>query len=888
VIRHVRAWLVRVAGFVAPRRGEREFADELQSHIELQTEDHIRAGVPPAEARRRVLARMGSVAAIAEAHRDRRGLPHLESLLLDARYAVRGLRRSPGFAAACAATLALGIGINSAIFSVVNGVLFAPLPYARPEQLVTIWSSHPEIRGQSAAMSRDNAMDLRASMTTLSSLELLQANITSTATIPINGEGVTLNGAQVTPGLFDLLGTPALYGRGLQRGDDTSVIVISHSLWQRQFGGDPAVVGRKLGSGAASATVVGVMPAGFALPYPSMLQASVSFVSSADVAFWIPLLDPKPGSTDRSARRFAVLARLKDHTSVDAARADLDRAWQQLAQAYPEVNRGWQAFLVPLHQQAVAPVRASLLLLFASVGLVLLIACVNVANLVLARGMARQRELALRAALGARRMRLVQQVVIDGVLLSSIGAALGLLLARWTTPLIVRLAPAGTPRLDEIGTNWTVVIFTMIIALACGIAVSVLPALAASRASMRSALAEGGRSASDPRRRLRGGLVSAEVALAVVLTVGAGLLTRSFVAVLNTNPGFASDGLLTLGINVPVRHNTDETRVAFYRELFQRLETVPGVVSVGGTTRLPLGGTNSITQVAVEGRIPDGPWPEADFRRAVHDYFETMRIPILRGRGFTDADRAGAPPVVVVNQTLARRLFADEDPLGRQIRLGPSSPVRQATIVGIVGDLRHHKLDVAPAPEVYINYLQGPPVAPLLAIRTSADPSALATSIRAALREVDEAIVPSNVRTMADLKAASVSDRVFLVALVLGFGVLALTLAAVGVYGVLSLLVTERTREIGIRLALGASPRGLVALVVKHALVLTALGVAGGVIAALALSPLLASQLYGVAPTDPATLAGVAAVLLLVAMVAALAPATRVLRVDPVRTLRCD
>ena len=884
--RHLRRWLARVAGFLAPGRGEREFADELQSHIELQTDDHIRAGVPPAEARRRALARMGSVAAVAEAHRDRRGLPHLESLLQDARYAVRGLGRNPGFAAACAATLALGIGINSAIFSVVNGVLFAPLPYARPEQLVTIWSSHPEIRGQSAAMSRDNAMDLRASMTTIASLELLQANVTET--VPINGEGTTVSGVQVTPALFDLLGTPPLYGRGLQPGDDTTVVVISHGFWQRQFGGDPAVVGRKFGSSAASATVVGVMPSGFALPYPSMLQASVSFVSSTEIAFWMPLLDPKPGSTDRSVRRFAVVARLKDDTNVEAARADLDRAWQQIVQAYPEANRGWQAYLVPLHQQAVAPVRASLLLLFASVGLVLIIACVNVANLVLARGVARQRELALRAALGAGRPRLIQQVVIEGVVLSSIGAALGLVLARWATPAIVRLAPAGTPRLDEIGTNWTVVVFTMAVALACGIAVSVLPALGASRVSVRSTLAEGGRSASDPRRRLRGGLVSAEVALAVVLTVGAGLLARSFVAVLNTNPGFAADGLLTMGINVPARHNTDETRVAFYQELFQRLDAVPGVVAVGGTTRMPLGGTNSITQVAVEGRIPDGPWPEADFRRAVHHYFEAMRIPVLRGRGFTDADRAGAPPVAVINQTLARRLFADEDPLGRQIRLGPSSPVRQATIVGVVGDLRHQRLDVAPAPEVYINYLQGPPVAPLLAIRASGDPLALATSIRAALREVDEAIVPSNVRTMEDLKAVSVRERVFLVALVLGFGVLALVLAAVGVYGVLSLLVTERTREIGIRLALGASPRGLVALILKHALILTALGVTGGVVAAQALSPLLASQLYGVAPTDPATLAGVAAVLLLIAVVAALAPAARVLRVDPVRTLRCE
>jgi predicted permease len=887
VIRQLRGWLARVAGFLAPGRGEREFADELQSHIELQTDDHIRAGVPPAEARRRALARMGSVAAVAEAHRDRRGLPHLESLVQDARYAVRGLGRSPGFAAACAATFALGIGINSAIFSVVNGVLFAPLPYANPQELVTIWSSHPEMRGQSAAMSRENAMDLAASMTTVSALGLVQANMVS-ATIPIDGQGITVTGAQVTPALFDLLGTVPLYGRGLQRGDDATAIVISHAFWQRQFGGDPSIIGRQFGSGAARGTVVGVMPAGFALPYPSMLQASVSFVAGGAVDFWVPLREAKPGSTDRSARMFAVVARLKDGVTVNAARADLDRAWQQLAQAFPEANRGWQASLVPLHQQAVAPVRSSLLLLFASVGLVLLIACVNVANLVLARGVARQRELALRAALGAKRSRLMQQVVIEGLVLSSIGAALGLMLARWATPVLVRLAPAGTPRLDEIATDWTVVLFTMTVALASGIAVSLLPSLGASRVSMRSTLAEGGRSASDPRRRLRGGLVAAEVALAVILTVGAGLLARSFVAVLGTDPGFTADRLLTMNINVPPRHDTDPARIAFYELLFRRLEAVPGVVAAGGTTRLPLFGTNSITQIAVEGRIPEGPWPEADFRRAVHDYFETMRIPVRRGRGFTDGDGPGAPPVVVINETLARRLFGDADPLGHQVRLGPSSPLRAATIIGVVGDLRHHKLDVAPAPEVYINYLQGPPVAPFLAIRTAGDPSALVPSIRAALREVEEALVPSNVTTMEALKTASVRERVFLVALILGFGALALVLAAVGVYGVLSLLVTERTREIGIRLALGAPPRGLVALILRHALVLTALGITGGVAGALALSPLLASQLYGVAPTDPVTLAGVAAVLLLIAIVAALAPAARVLRVDPVRTLRCD
>jgi putative ABC transport system permease protein len=473
--------------------------------------------------------------------------------------------------------------------------------------------------------------------------------------------------------------------------------------------------------------------------------------------------------------------------------------------------------------------------------------------------------------------------------LSSIGAGLGLFFARWATPILVQWAPRDTPRISEVTTDWTVVLFTMAIAVLCGVIVGMMPGLGASRVSVREAIGDGGRTASDGRRRLRGLLVAAEVGLAVVLTIGAGLLARSFISVVNVDAGFKSDHLLTMAINVPGPYDTAGKRIGFYQRLIQRIEAVPGVVSVGGTTRLPLGGANSTTQVAVEGRIPaEGQWPEADFRRAVHRYFETMGVPVKRGRVFTDADRADAPPVVVINESLARKIFGDEDPIGRQIRLGPSSPVRQATVIGIVGDLRHQRLDVAPAAEVYVNYLQAVPVAPLLVIRTAADPAALAASVRAAMKEIDVSMIPGNTRTMDDLRAASVSERVFVMGLILSFGVLALVLAAIGVYGVLSLIVAERTREIGIRLALGASPRGLVALVVKQSLGLTAIGIIAGVIVAVALSPLVASQLYGVAGSDPATIAAVVSALLAVALIAAAIPAARVLRIDPIKTLRCD
>ena len=880
---------MRVVGLFGSARAERELTAELESHLQLHIDDNLRAGMTPQEARRRAMLALGGIEKTREEYRDRRGLPAIESLVQDARYAIRGLTHNRAFALACILTLGLGIGINSAIFSVVHGVLFAPLPYARPGQLITIWTSHPDIRRQANAMSRENALDLARSMTTLSGLGIVQANVVP-ATVPVDGQGVTVNAAQVTPGTFDVLGVSALHGRTLQRDDAPGTMVLSYGFWQRQFGGDPAVIGRTFGRGRASGTVVGVMPKGFELPYQSMLQATVSFVVGSGVDFWAPLLEPRAGSTDRDARIYAVVARVKDGVSIEEARSDLAAAWRALAETYPDVNEGWSAYLVPLHEQAVASVRPAMLLLLGSVGVVLLIACVNVVNLMLARGVARRRELAMRAALGAKQSRLLQQVIVEGLLLSSLGAVVGLLFARWATPLLVRLAPAGTPRLTEVAPNATLVLFTIAVAVSCAVAISILPGVGASRVPVRAALGDGSRGSSGGGRRgLRNALVAVEVGLAVILTIGAGLLGRSFIAVLDVDPGFQPDHLLTMMIGVRQQDDTADKRIAFYRQLFARLEAVPGVIGVGGNTRLPFTGANSSTQVAVDGRIPlDGEWPETDFRRAMHRYFETMNIPIVRGRGFTDDDRAGAPPVVVINETLAARLFGDEDPIGHQLHLGASSPVRRATIVGIVGDLRHQRPDLAPAAEVYINYLQGPPVSPLLAIRTADDPAAMAPAIRAALRDVDPSLVPSNVRTMDDLRRSTIGDRVFLMALIALFGVLALVLSAVGVYGVLSLVVAERRREMGIRLALGASPGGLVALVLHQAAVLASLGVAGGVAIALLLSPLLSDQLFAVTAADPATIAAVAGTLLIVALTAALIPAMRVLRVDPVSTLRVE
>jgi len=889
-MRTIRAWWSRLLGFVSPNRGERDFADELQSHLDLHIDDNIRAGMTPGEARRRALATLGSVASVSEAHRDRRGLPRIESIIQDARYALRGMRRNRSFAAACIGTLALGIGANSAIFSVVNGVLFAPLPYHEPERLVSIWIRNPEIRREPSPLSAPDVMELRRMLKT-ADVEAMQANIIPAALI-VGGEVVPAQGVLMTAGMFRMLGRAPIVGRLFEAGDGLDAIVISHAFWQRQFGGDPNVIGRSVSDGRRSLTIVGVMPPEFLFPYPSMLRASVTFTASSDVDFWAELSNivaVDRAYLDRTTRLIAVVARLKDGVGLDAARADVDAAWRSLAQAYPDVNGGWQAAVVPLHEQAVGGVRTQLLLLLGSVAIVLIVACVNVANLLLGRGVARQRELALRSALGASRGRLLQQMVIETVMLSMAGALAGIFIARWITPLLVAWAPAGTPRLAEVSTNWTVAAFAAAIATVCGVIVGVVPGFGAARVPARQMIEEGSRGSTRGRRRLRGALVAVQVALAVVLTIAAALLTRSFLAVLNTDPGFRPDHLLTVAINAPRQYDSDEKRIGLYARLFARLEAVPGVISVGGTTRLPLGGSNSSTQVAIEGRMPpEGQWPETDFRRAMHHYFETMGIPLRRGRVFTGADRAGAPPVAVINEAFAKKMFDGEDPIGRQLRLGSNSPLRQATIVGIVGDLRHQRLDVPPNPEIYVSDLQAAPYAPLLVIRTSAEPAGLAAAIRAAAREVDPSLMPYNVRTMDELRAASVTPRIFLMALILGFGVLTLALAAIGVYGVLALIVAERTREIGIRLALGAEPRALVALILKQALTLTVAGVVAGVATALLLSPVLSSQLYGVNAFDPPTIATVVAVLTTVSLIAAAVPAARILRVDPVTTLRCD
>jgi putative ABC transport system permease protein len=539
-------------------------------------------------------------------------------------------------------------------------------------------------------------------------------------------------------------------------------------------------------------------------------------------------------------------------------------------------------------------VRPALVLLLVGVAFVLLMACVNVASLLLARSVARQKELAVRAALGAGRIRLLAQMLTESLLLALIGGALGLGLMWIGVRVLIALAPPELPRLHEVHPDFTIVIFTALVSIITGMLVGIAPAIAAGRrnSNVQGILKDVSRGVAGGvlRQRLRATLVVGEIALAVVLTIGAGLLLRSFVTLLNVDPGFRAEHLLTLQIQLPTRMDSSpDARRAFYGTMFERVNALPGVVAAGGTTRLPLGSTGVNTRVLVDGRsMSASEMPEVESRRAVHDYFLAMGMPILRGRTFSAADGPATPPVVVINQTMARRLWPNEDPIGKRFRVGTNPQTPWSTVIGVVGDLRHSGLDVEPLPEFYIWYLQGPPVSPFIVVRTQGDPAALAESVRAELKALDKDVVVYDMRTMLEVRSASMAERRFILILAVAFGLLALTLAAVGVYGVMALVVTERTQEMGVRLALGAAPIQVLTLVVRQGLTLAAAGVLLGVITSMALTPMMAQQLYGVQPRDPMTLAGVPVLLLAVALIACAVPARRAMRVDPITTLRYE
>ena len=818
------------------------------------------------------------------------------TLLRDVRYVLRGLIRRPGFAVLAIVTLALGIGANTAIFSVVNGVLLRPLPYQSPGRLAIIYG-HWELKNQ-AEQSESEYWDLREQA---HSFERMAAFADGSANFTGSGIPERLLVGYMTADALPVLGVAPAIGRSFTAAEDLPgqppVVVLSDGLWRRRFGGDRAVIGRQVMLDDAPATIIGVMPPGFQLPL---------HYSGRAMEAWAPLaLNP---ATDRGERGFHYLntiARLRDGTPLEAASREVSSLMTRMKDTYqgkyaPEFGGS----AVGVAAQVTGSVKPAMLVLLGAVALLLLIACANVAALLLARSEARSREFALRTALGAARGRLVRQLLTESAVLAAAGGILGVAVAAWGVRALVLAAPPSIPRLDAITMDGRVLLFTAAISLLTGVLFGLAPALHAVRGNVGAALAEGGRGGTTGRSRqhLRRALVVGQIALALVLVTGSGLLVQSFVRLRQVDPGFDPEHLLTARIDLSaVRYRENPEIWAFYHDLLDRLAALPGVKSAAAARALPMTGRLEIGDwsFVMEGRFSMPIKPEerrhADWLVVTPDYFRTMRIPVRQGRAFETRDVSGAPGAIIVNQTFADQVWPAGDAIGQRVLLGGGAlDSVWRTVVGVVGDVRHRGLDAPARPEMYMPEAQWPGGTGTanrslyLAIRTSGDPALLANPLRGTLASMDPDVPLAEVQTMRDALGSWAAERRLTMLIVSLFAVLALTLGAVGIYGVMAHLVAHRTREIGIRLALGALPREILRLVGRQGAVMVVAGLALGTIGSLAATRLLAGMLYQVRPTDPVTFAATAVILALVAGAATLAPALRAIRIDPVEALRSE
>lgn len=871
-----------------PKR-EAEIVEELSQHLEDRYAELCAGGVAEAEAAGIVLGELKDSGLLArELHRVeqlaeepavragsetgwRAGLGH------DFRYALRLLRRSPGFTAVVVLTLALGIGANTAIFSVVNGVLLRPLPYQQPSRLMMIWHNNTKEGNPRDYVSYPDFLDLRSQSRTFRQMAAISPRWRFVS--PGTEGPERIYGLWVSASLFGMLGVRPLLGRSFTTAEDkpggAPAVILSYELWQSRFSGDPGIIGKTIALDDFSVPIVGVMPRGF-------------HFLKRKIAVWVPLGQNPFLRRGRKIRMLQVIGRLAPGTSRSQAQAEMDTLTARLSREYPDTNAGLGATVMPLDEQIVGKVRPALLVLFAAVGLVLLIACANVANLLVQRAAVREKEIAVRKALGAGRLRLFRQFLSESVLLGLLGGAAGLALAFSGLHVLRQFGPGSLPRLRDVSVDPAVLAFTLGISLLTGIVFGLWPARRVWQVDLQETLKEGGRTAGTRGHGGgRNGLVVLEVALALVMATGAGLLIRSFARLMAVDPGFVAGHLLTLQLGLPSSYAKPAQRETIYRQMFARLESLPGVEAVGGVTRLPLG-QHVTTTLGIEGRpVPEGQEPELDFRRASPDYFRAMGIPLRRGRFFNAHDDASAPPVALINQKAARRFWPGGNPLGSRIRFGNDSSAWY-TVIGVVGNVRQLGLDQPPQPAVYIAFAQGPPGGPLLAIRTATDPVALIPAVRHELRALEPQLLISDVRTMDQIVHQSTSERRFNTFLLSAFAVLALVLAAVGIYGLMSYTLAERRHEIGVRVALGAQPGDVLGMVLGEGMKLALLGVAIGLAGSLASMRLLSSLLFGVTPTDPWTFAAVAILLAGVAAAACYVPARRALHVDPVVALRYE
>jgi putative ABC transport system permease protein len=818
----------------------------------------------------------------------------METLLKDIRYGLRGLIKRPGFTLVAIITLALGIGANTAIFSVVNAVVLRPLPYAEPDRLMTLWETMPGTDQRSVAPG--NFVDWKSQNKTF---EDLAATFYGNFNLTSDGDPDRIDGATITSNLMSVLGVNAQLGRTFQADDDEhqdrNVVLISDGLWKRRFNADRNVIGHSITIDETPHTIVGVMGHGFQFPSRSDLwvlgrnrgAVPMSLISQVPTNDWVH---------ERDAHFIRVIGRLKPGVTISQAQSDIAAVTRRLEQDFPKSNAGLGSNVVPLHAQVVGDVRSMLFILLGAVGFVLLIACTNVANLMLARATQRDREIAIRTAVGASRLRLIRQLLTESLLLSIVGGLAGLLVSIWAVAVFVKLSPGDIPRLNEASVDFRLLGFTLLVSLLTGLGFGLLPAFQATRTNLNTSLKEGGTKASEGRQRrgARNILVVTEIALAQVLLVGAALLAVSYVRVTEINPGFNPDRVLTAKIAPSNKKYPDsKSRATYYTTVLERLQSLPGVVSAGMVMNLPLTGSSMNRGFRVEGR----PVPKADenvtmdFQIVSPNYFSTLQIPIKRGRGLNTTDVETTEPVIVINETMARQYWPNEDAVGKRMGIGESTKYTSwRTIVGIVSDSRHASLSELPVPTAFIAYRQDLESWPRMGfvIRAKTDAASLTSAVRRELAEIDRAQPVYAIEPMENLMRTSVAQRRFIMSLLGSLSAIALMLAMVGIYGVISFSVSERTQEIGIRIALGARAADVLRMVLGQGMRVALIGIVIGLGAAFVLTRLLTSMLFEVSATDPRTFSIVAALLGAVAFFACYIPARRATKVDPLVALRYE
>ncbi len=872
----------RFANLFRRSKLDAEIDAELRAHIEMRTADNIAGGMSPEEARRQAVLRFGSRAGMKERVIAADAHMFLDSLWQDLCYGLRMLRKSPGFTAVAVLTLALGIGANTAIFSVIDGVLLRPLPYANPRGLISVQEAG---RGIGNSVSYPDFFDWQSQNHVFSSMA------------SYHGEEFTLTGAGepahvlalvASADLFKVLEAKPLLGRTLQTQDDQrghDVVILSYPLWRGVFHGDPNVVGRTISLNNEPFTVIGVMPEGFQFPPTSRkdlwLSTAVDRESHSNIM------------TGRGYNTLSAIARLRPGTSLPSAQTEMNLIARRLAQQYPETNaKRTTVKLIPEIERIVGSVRASLFLILGAVIGVLLIACVNLANLSLARNLAREREMAVRGALGASRARIFRQLFTESVLLSLLGGIAGIALATWGTQELVRFAPQDLPRVAQVGLDWPVLAFAALLSVGTAIVFGSVPALRASKIDSVTSLKDAGHTSSHgiSQLRLRSALVVAETGLAMVLLIAAGLLTSSYVRLIRAPLGFTPGHLLTFTFDLPSPPYTMARTQSFMNELLPRLRALPGVDGAATDWSLPFSGNAVSTGLTFEGRsFAPGNAPMSVVDAVTPDYFQTLGIPLMTGRMFMKADNWDSAPVVIINEAFARRFFPNENPIGKRIKpsfsMTNDSPWRE--IVGIVGNTKVRDLSEDFQPEFYMPFAQIPIFSAVI-VKVQGDPLSAVASVRAVLASLDKNLPVYNIETMDSYLSSSVAAKRFITLLLGLFAVLALILATVGIYGVMAFSVSQRTRELGIRMALGSNRASVMRLVLWQGTRLALIGVAIGIVTALAVTRVLASFLFEVRVTDPATYAAVAILLVFVALVACYIPARRAMRVDPMVALRYE